>query len=131
MDTEMETVALPAGAALAAFTPVAYYDKHMDVIRVLVANRSVTENRIDPMFTVFECNHRGPFDPEYVGFAIKGVRHLFNEIGVPLEGVYRLTDLIQKVVTHRPGSAMSELLKMIFKDYQNVGDLRIDMDKAA
>lgn len=131
MGPQMEMVTLPAGAALAAFVPVAYYDKHMDCIRVLVANRSVTEHRIDKMFTVFECNHRGEFDPEYVGFSIKGVRHLFSEIGVPLEGVYRLTDLIQRIVSHKPGSAMSELLKIIFKDYRTSGDLSIDMDRAA
>src|ERR1700738_3834966 len=106
---EHQTLALPEGTALTAFVPVAYYDKHMDCIRVLVLNRSVTEHRIDSMFTVFECNHRGPVDPEYVGFSIKGVRHLFSEIGVPLEGVYRLTDLIQRIVSHKPGSAMSEL----------------------
>jgi hypothetical protein len=127
----MEAIALPEGAVLAAFVPVAYYDKHMDCIRVLVLNRSVTEHRIDSMFTVFECNHRGPLDPEYVGFSIKGVRHLFSEIGVPLEGVYRLTDLIQRIVSHKPGSAMSELLKIIFKEYRTSGDLSIDMDKAA
>jgi hypothetical protein len=124
---EREKVTLPEGAAVAAFSPVAYYDKHMDCIRVLVLNRSVTEHRIDGMFTVFECNHRGPLDPEYVGFSIKGVRHLFSEIGLPLEGVYRLTDLIQRIVSYKPGSAMSELLKIIFKDYKNAGDLSIDL----
>jgi hypothetical protein len=116
---------------MATFVPVAYYDKHMDCIRVLVSNRSVTEHRIDEFFTVFECNHRGTFDSEYVGFSIKGVRHLFSRIGAPLEGVYRLTDLIQRIVSHRPGSAMSELLKIIFKDYKTAADLSIDMDIAA
>lgn len=131
MLTERESVTLPAGAVFSAFSPVAYYDKHMDCIRVLTHNRSVTEHRINGVFTVFECNHRGQFDPEYVGFSIKGVRHLFSEIGVPLEGVYRLTDLIQRIVSHKPGSAMSELLKIIFKDYESAGDLSVDLDMAA
>lgn len=124
---EEEEVTLPEGASLADFTPVAYYDKHMDWIHVLVVNRSVTEHRIDETFTGFECNHRGPLDPEYAGFSIKGIRHLFNEIGLPLEGVYRLTDLIQRIVSYEPGSAMSELLKMIFRDYKHAGDLPIDL----
>jgi hypothetical protein len=72
-------------------------------------------------------NHRGSFDPEYVGFSIKGVRHLVSEIGLPLEGVYRLADLISRIVNHRPGSAMSELLRIIFKDYGSVTDLKIDL----
>lgn len=123
----MEKVTLPEGVSLAEFTPVAYYDKHMDCIRVLVVNRSVSEHRIDETFTVFECNHRGPLDPEYAGFSIKGIRHLFNEIDLPLEGVYRLTDLIQRIVSYKPGSAMSELLKMIFRDYKHAGDLPVDL----
>jgi hypothetical protein len=122
-----EMISLPEGIEIASFSPVAYYDKHMDCIRVLTHDRSVTEHRIDGMFTVYECNHRGAFDPEYVGFSIKGVRHLFDEIGLPLEGVYRLADLIRRIVSHRPGSAMSELLKIIFKQYDTAGDLKIDL----
>ena len=131
MNAQQETVSLPEGMALAAFSPVAYYDKHMDCIRVLTHNRSVTEHRIDGMFTVYECNHRSKFDPEYVGFSIKGVRHLFSEIGLPLEGVYALADIIQRIITYKPVSGMSELLKLIFKDYQTAGDLKVDLKAAA
>ena len=127
MNAEEKTISLPEDISIATFSPVAYYDKHMDCIRVLTHDRSMTEHRIDGIFTVYECNHRGPCDPEYVGFAIKGVRHLFNEIGLPLEGVYRLADLIKRIVNHRPGSAMSELLRIIFKDYRPAGDLKIDL----
>ena len=126
--TVLEKVSLPEGVTIAPFSPVAYYDKHMDCIRVLTHNRSVTEHRIDGMFTVFECNHRGEFDPEYVGFSIKGVRHLFSEIGLPLEGVYALAEIIRRIITHKPGSAMSELLRIIFKDYESAGDLKVDLD---
>jgi hypothetical protein len=132
MTTETATISLPEGAELMKFVPVAYYDKHMDCIRVLTLNRSVTEHRIDEFFTVCECNHRGPCDPQYVGFTIKGVRHLFNEIGIPLDGVYRLTDLINRIIKHRPASAMAELLRLIFKDYQTTaGDLEVNLKEAA
>lgn|GEM_PF-2288190 len=127
MISEREIVTLPAGAVISAFSPVAYYDKHMDCIRVLIKDRSVTEHRIDGMFTVFECNHRSPFDPEFVGFSIKGVRLLFAEMGLPLDGVYRLTDLIQQIVSYKPGSAMSTLLKVIFENYKDAGDLSVDL----
>jgi hypothetical protein len=127
VNAEEKTIKLPEGVLIATFSPVAYYDKHMDCIRVLTHDRSVTEHRIDGVFTVYECNHRGPFDPEYVGFSIKGVRHLFSEIGLPLDRVYRLADLINRIVNHRPGSAMSELLRIIFKDYGPAGDLKIDL----
>ncbi len=127
MNADEKTILLPDGVSIATFTPVAYYDKHMDCIRVMTHDRSMTEHRIDEFFTVFECNHRGPFDREYVGFSIKGVRHLFGEIGLPLDRVYSLADLINRIVNHRPGSAMSELLRIIFKDYGPAGDLKIDL----
>ncbi len=132
MQTERETIALPDEVRIASFVPVAYYDKHMDCIRVLTHDRSVTEHRIDGLFTVFECNHRGAFDPEYVGFSIKGVRALFAQIGLPLGRVYRLADLIDRVVSHQPGSAMSELLRIIFKDYKTeAGNLEVNLADAA
>lgn len=122
---------LPDGADFGSFVPVAYYDKHMDCIRVLTRDRSVTEHRLDGFFTVYECNHRGKFDPQYIGFAIKGVRHLFERIGLPLEGVYKLAELIDRVVRHQPGSTMSETLRVIFGKYEDFGDLEIDLKDAA
>ena len=124
------TLALPDGFVLESFVPVAYYDKHMDCIRVMTHDRSVTEHRIDEFLTVHECNHRSQFDPEYVGFTIKGIRHIFSEVGLPLDGVYKLTDIIDKIVTRMPGTATADLLKT-YKDYQDAGDLTIDFDDDA
>ena len=126
-----EKIELPKGVKVETFRPVAYYDTYMDCIRVLTHDRSVTEHRIDETFTVCECNHRGPYDPEYVGFTIKGVRHLFKQIGIPLDGVYKLADLIDLLVKYRPGSTMSEMLRLIYKDYRATGDLEIDLRDAA
>ena len=126
-----DTVTLPEGVSIEDFRPVAYYDKHMDSIRVFTHDRSVTEHRIDGIFTVHECNYRGPLDPVYVGFTIKGVRHLFNEVGLPLNRVYKLAELIDKLVRYKPGSMMSETLKLIYRDFQASGDLEIDLKEAA
>lgn len=124
-------IKLPDGAKLGRFQPVAYFDKHMDCIRVLTHDRSVTEHRFNGFYTVYECNHRGRFDPQYVGFTIKGVKSLFHEVGIPLDGVYRLVDVINKLVSYQPGSVMSETLSLIFKDYEKAGDLVIDFKAAA
>src|SRR2546430_2639276 len=96
-----ESATLPEGFRFGNFVPVAYYDGHMDCIRVLTHDRSVTEHRLDGFFTVYECNNRGPFDPQYVGFTIKGVRHLFSQAGLPLDGVYKLAELIDRLVRHQ------------------------------
>ncbi len=131
MTTTESAFVFPDGLKLGAFKPVAYYDKHMDCIRVMTHDRSVTEHRINRFFTVHECNHRGSHDPEYVGFTIKGVRHMFDKIGLPLDGVYKLAEVIDKLVRYQPGSTTSETLKLIFRDYQATGDLEIDLKEAA
>lgn len=114
------------------FSPVAYYDHHMDCIRVMTHDRSVTEHRIDGFFTVNECNHRKPFDPQYVGFTIKGIHHLFKEIGLEFEGVLKLVDLIDRIIRYKPGSMMAETLKLIFSDYKDgADDLEVSLSKAA
>ena len=97
------TVTFPESVSFDTFRPIAYYDKHMDCIRVVTHDRSVTEHRINDFFTIHECNHSGAFDPQYVGFTIKGVRHLFNEYGLPLDRVYRLAELIDRLVRAWPG----------------------------
>ena len=126
-----KTVNLPEGVSIGTFVPVAYFDQHMDCIRVHTHDRSITEHRIDKFFTVHECNHRTPLDPEYVGFTIKGVRSLLAEIGLPLDRVYKLADVIDRIVRHRPGSMMSETLKLIYRDYEATGDLEVDLKDVA
>jgi hypothetical protein len=124
-------IALPNGACLEEFRPVAFFDKHMDCIRVVTHDRSVTEHRINEFYTLHEVNHPGPFDPQYVGFTIKGLRLLFAEIGLPLDRPYKLADVIDKIVKHRPGSVMSESLSLIFNQHRSTGDLSIELDAAA
>lgn len=116
------------GMKIPDFQPVAYFDKHMDCIRVLTHDRSVCEVRINETFTLHRCNHRTETDPKYVGFTIKGVRRLFAEIGLPPEGVYRLADIVDRIVKHMPGSAVAAITDLIFDQYRIVGDFRINMD---
>lgn len=125
-------VKLPEDISIGTFRPFAYYDKQMDCIRVVTHDRSVTEHRINEWFTVHECNRPADnFDPPYVGFTIKGVRYLFSEVGLPLDGVYRLAELIDKIVSYRPGSTMSETLRLIFSQYPDTGDIEVNLAEAA
>jgi hypothetical protein len=128
---QLTTIKLPEGVSLGTFRPVAYFDREMDCIRVLTHDRSVTEHRINEFYTVYECNHRGQFDPEYVGFTIKGVRHLFHEVGLPLDRVYKLVDIIDKLISYKPGSIMSVTLTLIFEQYKMAGDLNVDLTGAS
>jgi hypothetical protein len=124
------TIKLPDGTTLGSFSPVAYFDKHMDCIRVVTHDRSVTEHRINEFYTLHEVNHRGEFDPQYVGFTIKGVKRLFAEIGLPLDRPYKLAEIIDRLVKHKPGSVMSASLSLIYNQHRGAGDLSIQVDAA-
>jgi hypothetical protein len=128
--SEASAINLPEGIEIAQFRPIAYFDKHMDCIRVLTHDRSVTEHRISEFFTVCESNHRTEFDPKYVGFTIKGVRQLFNDASIPLDGTHKLVDIIDRLVKHRPGSTISAMIDLIFTQVQP-GDLSVSLDHAA
>lgn len=130
-------ITLPDGVHLAGFRPIAYFDKHMDCIRVFTHDRSVTEHRINKFFTLCENNFpSGPCDPQYIGFVIKGVKQLFSELGLPLDRTHQLADVIDRVVKHKPGSVMSITMQLILKEV-SPGQLNIEVqqdngfDKAA
>lgn len=128
---EVHAIALPSGVAIRDFQPLAYFDKHMDCIRVQMQDRSVTEHRIDEFYTLCEANHRSDIGPKYVGFVIKGVTKIFHDIGRPLSGVQKLTDILDAVVKHRPGSAMSTTLDLIRNGVNVDRDISIRFDEAA
>ena len=132
-ESEVEkNIQLPDGVGMGLFRPVAYYDKHMDCIRVYTHDRSVTELRVSEVFTVFENNSRGAtqFEPEFVGMCIKGVRKLFDEIGLNIHGVYRLAEVIDAIVKYAPG-VISTQSRLVFSTMKNAGDLPLTLDEAA
>ncbi len=114
---------------LAEFQPVAYYDKHMDCIRVIVRDCSVTEHRINDMFTVMEDNSPQRGQHRYMGFAIKGIRHLFDQLGLELGGVHRVADILQAMVRKDKNFAHAIITDVILDATEN--DLEVDFAEAA
>jgi len=114
---------------LAEFKPIAYYDKHLDCIRVIVRDCSITEHRIDDVFTVMEDNRPQQGQQKYVGFTIKGVCHLFDYLGIPLDGVHRVTDILQTMVTQSPKVHFAIITDVILDANQQ--DLEVDFAQAA
>lgn len=86
------------------FVPCAYYDKHLDCIRVQTRDCSITEVRLDSVFTIYQANHAGNI--EFVGFTIKGVRHFVNEHGLPSEGPIVFARMIDEIVKIVPDVAV-------------------------
>lgn len=110
------------------FHPFAYYDKHMDCIRVQVKDCSVTEDRLSSIFTVMKANH-DDID-EYIGFSIKGVRYLFERVGLPKIGVIKLAQIIDAIVKKYPDGVVkliNEKFAYLLKDDR----LEISLDLAA
>ena len=98
-------------ADLGEFRPFAYFDKHMDCIRVLIKDVSVTEDRLGKFFTVARPNHMPPpFNGQNVGFTIKGVAHLFHSVGLPFAGVHDVVDVLDKIVKCMPHSAVKQIV---------------------
>lgn len=118
---------------LRTFAPIAYYDKHLDCIRVEIRDCSVTETRVNDVFTIFEDNYPENGQREYVGFTIKGVSYVFKKVGLPLDGVHKITDIIHKIVVAYPsevmgiaGVALGRLENML-----NETELQVDFAEAA
>jgi hypothetical protein len=89
------------------FRPFAYYDKHLDCIRVQVMDCSFKEERKNKFITVLSANHLD--ESKLAGFNIKGVRYIFKQLGLSDAKVYKMTDLIDKLVQFYPDQASRNL----------------------
>lgn len=103
-------VTLPGDMMIQDFVPVAFYDSYMDCIRVITADRSVTEERADDHLTLYRTNHASPFDQIHSGFCLKGIRHILDELGFAPGTELKLTQIIDAVVKAHPRSAVARIL---------------------
>jgi len=120
-------ILLPDGVEIRDFIPVAYYDRYMDCIRVFIADRSVTEERMDDTLTLYKTNHATPFDLINCGFCLKGVRHLLDELGLEAGMELRLTALIDAIVKRNPHSTVAKVLET----FRDADGIVVDWDERA
>jgi hypothetical protein len=109
--------------ALKPFSPVAYFDCHMDCIRIELRDCSITETRINEHITILEDNYPGD-RPLVAGLMLKGVRHLFIEWNLPLNGIVHVTSILNEVVKKYPEFAHQEIYKLV-----NAIDFSVNMSK--
>jgi len=108
----------------AMFRPFAYYDKHLDCIRVQIVDCSFKEVRKNRILTVLCANHSD--QDEFAGFNIKGVRYVFEQLGMQATGIHKLTDLVDRLVKLFPDAAskhVQEVFRPILRDENLVVDL--------
>lgn len=92
------------------FRPIAYYDKHLDCIRVQIVDGSFTEHRMNRFLTILKKNHIESTAP--AGFNIKGVRYLFEELKLDPTRVHKLTSIIDCMVKVYPDAAIKKIKSM-------------------
>ena len=110
MNIEISEINEFMAANLQPFQPAAYFDKHMDCIRVLISDVSVTEVRLNEYFTVARANN-GLTAGTNVGFTIKGIAYLFNAVGLPLTGVHELVSILDQIIKQIPHTAVKQVLE--------------------
>lgn len=114
---------------LSDFQPFAYFDKHLDCIRVQIRDCSVTETRLSKIFTILYANHA---DRDFVvGFTIKGVRHLFEELNLKTDGVMKITDLIDSIVRSYPHAAVTAVEEFAASSAKDMKDMEVDLSDLA
>ena len=113
------------------FEPLAYYDDELDCIRVMAKDCSYTAERLNETFTILKDNYpdSGQYH-SYVGFTIKGLKHLFTEMNLPFEGVYKLVDILDAIVSNYPDDSMRGMATVLTSLVPDES-LEVDMGVAA
>jgi hypothetical protein len=126
MGTSNETISMNAlkqftsAYPVRSFRPLAYYDKHLDCIRVQVKDCSFKEERINRFFTLWYDNHPGMFQKNVpVGFTIKGVKHLFVTLGLPKTGPIYVAQIIDAMLKLYPDQTMSNTIEQIRRQFKD------------
>jgi len=84
------------------FRPCAVFDRALDCIRVITADTSVTEIRVNDLLTVLEDNYPNSNSRKYVGFTIKGARHFCQQRSFNLTIPIKLTELLDAILASTP-----------------------------
>jgi hypothetical protein len=107
------------------FRPFAYYDKHLDCIRVRLSDCSMSEERKNRIFTLVKAAH----SEKLVGFNIKGICHLFKELGLEPKDVYLIIKIIDEIVKHHPDT-VGKLLQE-HEEWKNIAEDQGEYARAA
>lgn len=110
--------------AIVAFKPLAYYNSHMDCIRVELRDCSITEKRQNEVVTFLYDNYPSPSQSEVAGIMIKGIKHLFATNGMSSDGIIYLTAVLNCVAQQYPDIAEEKIMKLI-----NELNLTVDMSE--
>ncbi len=115
---------------LSPFKQRAYYDQHLDCIRVVIRECSFCEHRLTAIMTVLEDNYPEPGQQPFVGFVIKGVEHLFESLQLPLEGVLPFIELFDRMAALHGAELTATVLEPYQGLLQVLKDIELNVDFA-
>lgn len=97
---------------LQEFRPFAYFDKHLDCVRVKFEDCSVTDVRKNTYITVLKPNRASNGTTGHnAGFTIKGIAHICDAAHIPLKAGLSLVALLDAVLKAFPDAASKGLME--------------------
>lgn len=126
-----ELATLLSESAKRPFVPFAYYDRHMDCIRIELRDCSTYERRLNEVLTFAYDNYPEPGQNPVAGITIKGVKHYFMQWGIPLEGIRFITDILNIIVTKIDLDAEEKNAIKLVNDVASTIELPVDLRLAA
>ena len=99
------------------FRPLAYYDKHLDCIRVQIKDCSFVEDRENSLFTLWHENHTKLSD--CIGFSIKGVMHFYKSLGLSDSEPVRLAEFLDAMLKLYPEQSIYSVINLIQKEFED------------
>jgi len=126
----------PFSDLIGEFQPFAYYDKHLDCIRVHIHDCSAVEERQNRIFTVMRALHSNAevTRDDFAGFNIKGVRYLFKEMSFGMldkQACYKVAEILTAIVKHFPNQGVQEVSDKVQPILERCGlEVEIDFEPA-
>lgn len=107
-------------SSMPVFRPFAYYDKHLDAIRVQIKDCSVWEERLDRFVTIYHDMYAQNPDRvnDVVGFVIKGIGHILDSLNIKPQKALNLANLLDEIVKKFPSETTQRVLE-IYKGFGN------------
>jgi len=109
------------------FSGFAYFDKHLDCIRIQLKDCSFTEYRRNKMFTILKENHTA--SDTSIGFNVKGISYLCKKLRLPKSGPVRVAKIIDEIVKVYPHAVVKEIQEK-FGRLMHEQDLVVDLNVA-
>lgn len=102
------------------FKPVAFYLESLDIIIVLNADCSTTEENKNEIFSLLKANHSGA---GYVGFAIENVKSIFGKV-LPKKNIITIREIIDIIQKYHPDKIVDD----ITNEFKDILNLEVSLD---